>query len=153
VDYEFILNTGSIPKSEGFIYLGLPVGTEAFVEAFYNKKMSKCEKSLYSLKNICCNLNRLYPHAIGFIYKQYCQSISLALNLCTSGSPSLLYEKHKVFGWRQCTKKSLTEKIFDNLSLVNSKNKLSNLFYLSQLSLVVASKELGHTNMQEVHVR
>ncbi len=59
-------------------------------------------------------------------------------------------KKHKVFGWRQCTKNSLTEKIFDNLSLVNSKNKLSNLSYLNQLSLVVGSKELGHTSIQEV---
>jgi hypothetical protein len=63
---------------------------------------------------------------------------------------SLLYEKHKVFGWRQCTKNSLTEKILDNLSLVNSKNKLSNLSYLNQLRLVVGSKELGHTSIQEV---
>jgi len=63
---------------------------------------------------------------------------------------SLLYEKHKVFGWRQCTKNSLTEKIFDNLSLVNHKNKHSNLSYLNQLSLVVGSKELGHTSIQEV---
>jgi len=56
VDYEFILNGGSIHKSEGFIYLGLPVGTEAFVEAFCNEKMSKCEKALYSLKNIGCGI-------------------------------------------------------------------------------------------------
>ncbi len=199
-DYEFILNGGSIPKSEGFIYLGLPVGTEAFVEAFYNEKMSKCEKALYSLKNIGCNPNRLHPLAIGFIYKQYCQSImkfgfefvylrksflskldirqnillknilgihhrarfKVVLNIMKVEQVSLLYEKHKVFGWRQCTKNSLTEKIFDNLSLVNSKNKLSNLSYLNQLSLVVGSKELviilhifgskelGHTSIQEV---
>jgi hypothetical protein len=27
------------------------------------------------IKNIGCNPNRLHPHAIGFIYKQYFQSI------------------------------------------------------------------------------
>jgi len=150
--------------------------------------MSKCEKALYSLKNIGCNPNRLHPHAIGFIYKQYCQSImkfgfefvyfrksflskldirqnillknilgihhrarfKVVLNIMKVEQVSLLYEKHKVFGWRQCTKKSLTEKIFDNLSLVNSKNKVSNLSYFSQLSLVVGSEELGHINIQEV---
>jgi len=47
----------------------------------------------------------------------------------------------------------LTEKIFYNLSLFNSKNKLSNLSYLSQLSLVLGSKELGHTSMQEVLIQ
>jgi hypothetical protein len=68
----------------------------------------------------------------------------IVLNIMKVEQVSLLYEKHKVFGWTQCTKNSLTEKIFDSLSLVNSKNKLSYLSYLNQLSLVVGSKELGH---------
>ena len=46
VDYEFLMNGSCVLKSEGFFYLGLPVGKEAFVENFYNEKMSKCEKAL-----------------------------------------------------------------------------------------------------------
>jgi len=63
---------------------------------------------------------------------------------------SLLYEKHKAFGWRQGTKKNLTEKNFNSLALVNLKNKLSYTSCLSQLNIVVGSMEFGHTNMQEV---
>ena len=74
-DFDFVLAGGSIPKKDGFIYLGLPVGCNAFVESFYCDKMTSCEKALYSLKNIGCNPLMLHPHAIGFIYKQFCQSI------------------------------------------------------------------------------
>jgi len=146
--------------------------------------MSKCGKALYSLKNIGCNPNRLHPHVIGFIYKQYCQSIMkfgfefvylsetfvskldirqnillknildihhrARFNIMKEEQVSLLYEKHKVFGWRQWTKNSLTEKIFNYLSIINSKTKLFNMSYISQLSIVVGSKELRHTNIHEI---
>ena len=74
----------------------------------------------------------------------------VVLNIMKVEQVSLLYEKQKVFGWRQCTKNILTEKIFNTLSLINSVNKLSNISYLCQLNMVVGSKELGHTNIHEV---
>ncbi len=45
------------------IYLGLPVGTEAFVKTFYSEGPLLPQE------------HRLHTHVIGFIYKQYCQSI------------------------------------------------------------------------------
>ncbi len=63
VHYEFFLNGSRIPKSEGFIYLGLPVGTEAFVKTFYSEGPLLPQE------------HRLHTHGIGFIYMQYCQSI------------------------------------------------------------------------------
>jgi len=75
IKHDFILNGDCVPRTEDFVYLGFSVDTEEFVEAFYINKMTKCEKALYSLKNIGWNPHRLHPRAIGFIYKQYCQSI------------------------------------------------------------------------------
>ncbi len=59
-------------------------------------------------------------------------------------------KKHKVFGLRQCTENSLTEKILNSLSLINSNTQLFNMSYISQLSIVVGTKVLGHTNIQEI---
>jgi hypothetical protein len=55
VGYNFMLNGECIPKSHGFVYLGLPIGGVDFVEEFYLEKMRSCEKTM---KNIGCN--RIY---------------------------------------------------------------------------------------------
>lgn len=70
---QFHMNGTYIPKSDGFIYLGLPIGNQAYIEYFFNGKMVKCEK--YSLGTLGCHPNALNPTSIGFIFKQYCQSI------------------------------------------------------------------------------
>ena len=72
---SFKLGTAYIPESSGFIYLGLPIGDVGFVEQFFMEKMSRCERSLYSLRSIGCKTNALNPKTIAFIYKQFCQSI------------------------------------------------------------------------------
>ena len=69
------LDGGLIPRTDGFVYLGLPVGSTKFVEEFYSDRMTKCERALYSLKSICCSPHKHHPYAIAFIYKQFCQSI------------------------------------------------------------------------------
>ena len=69
------LDGSLFPKSDGFVYLGLPVGNMNFVEKFYSNRMSKCERALYSLKSIGCSPQKLHPYAIAFIFKQFCQSI------------------------------------------------------------------------------
>ena len=72
---DFKLGTSSIPKSEGFIYLGLPIGNDGFTENFISSKFKKCEKALYSLRSLGCKSNHLNPRSISFVYKKFCQSI------------------------------------------------------------------------------
>jgi len=186
VDYDFILYGNCIPKSKGFVYLGLPIGGIEFVEDFYLGKMRSCEKTLYSMKNIGCNPSRLHPVDIGFIYKQYCQSIlkygfefiqlrktfldkldlrqntllknvlgvrhkarfKVVLNAIKVEQVSLAYAKHKVFGWKQCMRNSLTELMFSFLNkgeftdLQPDKTiKFSSFSFSKQLREVIGSKE------------
>ena len=61
--------------SNGFVYLGLPIGNDNYIENYFAEKMKKCEKALYSLRFLGCKRNALDPKSIGFIYKQFCQSI------------------------------------------------------------------------------
>jgi hypothetical protein len=72
---DFKLGDSVIPKSDGFIYLGLPIGDDIFVEKFFLEKFRKCEKSLYSLRALGCKPNGLSPYSTSFIYKTFCQSI------------------------------------------------------------------------------
>ena len=51
---RFFINDVEIPKSNGLIYLGLPIGDVKFTEEFFNEKMSKVEKSLHSLRTLGC---------------------------------------------------------------------------------------------------
>jgi len=190
VEYNFMLNGERIPKSQGFVYLGLPIGGVDFVEEFYLEKMRSCEKALYSMKNIGCNPYRLHPLAVGFIYKQYCQSIlkfgfefvqlrrsflsmldvrqnillknilgvhhrarfKVVLNEIKVEQVSLLYAKHKVFGWKQCVRNGLTETLFNILNSGESvefqTNKSSS--FSKQLREVVGSKELHSVDVGEV---
>ena len=57
------------------IYLGLPLGDDQFIYDFFNKQMSKCEKSFYSLYGLGCKPHCLSPRVTAFIYKQFSQSI------------------------------------------------------------------------------
>jgi hypothetical protein len=72
---SFYLGKAPIAQANGFVYLGLPIGDDAFVEQFFRDKMTKCEKALYALSTIGCKPHNLQPKAIAFVYKQYCQSI------------------------------------------------------------------------------
>ncbi len=144
-----------------------------FVENFYLEKISNCEKALYSLKNIGCNPHKLHPHAIGFIYKQYCQSIvkfgfeyvylrktflnklDIRQNILLKNilgihhrarfkvvlNGSLMYARHKVFGWRQCVMNDLTEKIYKYTSADLNMSNYS-LSFSNQLSTVIGSKKI-----------
>lgn len=73
---DFILGSSIIPKSKGFVYLGLPIGNDRYVEEFFSEKFKKkTEKSTYSSRALGLKPNALTPETISFIYKQYCQSI------------------------------------------------------------------------------
>lgn len=73
--HDFYLGGLSVPKCESLIYLGLPIGSDSFVGEFFDAKMRRTEKSLYSLYGLGCNKSGLNPRRTAFIYKQYCQSI------------------------------------------------------------------------------
>lgn len=69
------MNGQAIPIVKNMIYLGLPIGNQTFKKEFFEKKFAKCERALYSLYNFGCRPYGLNPKTIGFIFKQYCQSI------------------------------------------------------------------------------
>ncbi len=69
------MNDVPIEMQQNMIYLGLPLGDDQFIHDFFNKQMSKCEKSLYSLYGLGCKPLCLNPKVTAFIYKQFSQSI------------------------------------------------------------------------------
>ena len=75
---DFFIGNIIIPSTStnGFIYLGLPIGDDNYIQECFSNKMSKCERSLYSLRFSGCRFYMLNPKSIAFIYKQYCQSIN-----------------------------------------------------------------------------
>jgi len=64
-----------IPEVSDFMYLGLPIGNVLAKNSFLENKMSKVERSVYSLFGIRCKPHALNPKTIAFLYKQFCQSI------------------------------------------------------------------------------
>jgi len=60
---------------DSFTYLGLSLSKKSGNNDFYDEKFRKVEKAFYSLYGLGCKPRHLNPISIGFIYKQYCQSI------------------------------------------------------------------------------
>jgi len=74
-NYNFKLGDVTIPKKEGIIYLGLPLGDHNFVNDYLNEKMRNVEKSMFSLYPLGCKPKHMKPSTIVYLYKQFCQSI------------------------------------------------------------------------------
>ena len=74
VEHHFKLNHLHIPNTKSLFYLGLPIGSQAFIDGFLSEKMSKVEKSMYSLRPLGCKPMHLSPLSLAFVYKQFCQS-------------------------------------------------------------------------------
>jgi hypothetical protein len=53
----------------------MPIGSQKYIDNFFNEKMSKVEKSLFSLYGLGCNKNGLKFEIIAQIYNKFCQSI------------------------------------------------------------------------------
>ena len=66
---------GQLKKVENFDYLGLPIGSTEYTEKYYENKFRTVEKSFYSIRRIGIHKGFWFPKTLGFIYKQYCQSI------------------------------------------------------------------------------
>lgn len=71
----FVMNNKVIPGKEGIIYLGLPLGSQEYINDYLDDKMRKVEKSFFSLYSLGCKPKRMNPMLVSFLYKQFCQSI------------------------------------------------------------------------------
>ncbi|RNA15284.1 RNA-directed DNA polymerase from mobile element jockey-like [Brachionus plicatilis] len=86
---NFTLNGFEIPQTKNVEYLGLPKGNSEFVLNFAEEKWKKVEKSFYSLYGLGCK-PKAPPGLVGFLYKQFCQSISrYHINLVFVGETKL----------------------------------------------------------------
>ncbi|CAF0857609.1 unnamed protein product [Brachionus calyciflorus] len=74
-DSNFSLNGNIIPNVSGFIYLGLPIGSNEFLYDFLEKKWKSVEKSMFSLYGLGCKPKMMSPNLVSFLFKTYCQSI------------------------------------------------------------------------------
>lgn len=73
---HFSIDGIDIPVTdEGFIYLGMPIGTNNFTLEHFGNKFWKVEKAFYSLRGLGCRSGMLDPKSISFIYRVFCQSI------------------------------------------------------------------------------
>lgn len=60
-NFKFKLSGKPISRVDGFIYLGLPVGDNNFIESTYLERMKKCERAFYSLRSIGYSPLKLHP--------------------------------------------------------------------------------------------
>jgi hypothetical protein len=72
---DYKIGGDTLPVVDSFIYLGLPIFAKSNYNDYFDEKMKKVERSFYSLYGLGCKPRHLSPITIGFIYKQYCQSI------------------------------------------------------------------------------
>ena len=73
--------------NDGFVFLGLPIGTLKYTAEYLTAKFAKAERAFYSLRGIGCVRRMLPPKTMAFIYRQYCQSI------CRYGLESIYVDK------------------------------------------------------------
>ena len=83
VERNISMGGKSIPFNENLLYLGLPIDNRMFKEKFIDDGFRRVEKCFYSLYGLGCKSGLLNPYTIGYIYKQYCQSVfKYGLELC-----------------------------------------------------------------------
>jgi len=91
--------------------------------------------------------NILLKHVLGIHHRA---RLKIVLNAIKVEQVYQLYEKHKVFGWSQCLKNHLTERILNGLSVCTSNIKCTNTSFVQQLKEVVDSKKLQLVNLHEI---
>jgi len=68
---KFKMADENIPSGNGFIYLGLPVGNNKFIDEYIEDKFKKLQRSVFTLYSF--KLKLVCPQTMAFVYKQYCQ--------------------------------------------------------------------------------
>lgn len=71
---KFTLLGEIMNEVDGFIYLGLPIGDNRFIEKYWEEKFRNVERSFFAIKSIGLHKNFINPICLGFIFKQFCQS-------------------------------------------------------------------------------
>ena len=70
--YDFKMGEIVIPKQEGIIYLGLPIGNQNYINQYVNEKMKSVEKSMISLYPLGCKPKQMKPSTTIFlVFKRY----------------------------------------------------------------------------------
>jgi hypothetical protein len=72
--YMFKMCEDNIPCVNGFIYLGLPIGNNEFIDTFLEEAFKRMQRSVYSLYGIGFKPKLVCPQTVAFVFKQYCQS-------------------------------------------------------------------------------
>ena len=73
--YGFEIGGVSLKKVKSFIYLGLPIGGKPVSDKWFEDKFRRTEKAFFSIKRVGLHYGILNPSCLGFIYRQFCQSI------------------------------------------------------------------------------
>jgi len=74
-DMKFKISGDDVENVNNLIYLVLPIGNSKFINSYWERKFSSVERAFYSLRGIGLHLDYTNPICMGFMYKQYCQSI------------------------------------------------------------------------------
>ena len=72
---KFYITGEEMKHVESFEYLGLPIGDSKYIDSFIEQNFRAVEKAFFMIRNIGLHKNIIEPTCLGFIYKQYCQSI------------------------------------------------------------------------------
>jgi hypothetical protein len=70
------MNDEKIPFVNGFIYLGLPIGSNGYIDSYIEEGFKKMQRSVFSLYSLGIKPKLVSPQTVAFVFKQYCQSTS-----------------------------------------------------------------------------
>ena len=73
-EHHFIMNDEKIPFVNGFIYLGLPIGSNGYIDSYIEEGFKKMQRSVFSLYSLGFKPKLVSPQTVAFVFKQYCQS-------------------------------------------------------------------------------
>ena len=72
---NFLIGGGNLKPVTDFEYLGLPIGNKTYINNFFEEKFRSVEKAFFTIRRVGIHKGFWFPNTLGFIYKQYCQSI------------------------------------------------------------------------------
>ena len=132
---DFLLCGGRLRNVENFQYLGLPIGDRTFVEEYMEEKFRSVEKAFFSIRQIGLHKDSINPFCLGFIYKQFCQSIFVY-------GLELIYLNKRLLGHFQ-SRQGVIIKLALNLSkFVRTTPLLESIFVIPILELYFKFKYL-----------